>query len=286
MPDASPPDVQPPVGFEHLATETQLQILNESGLVTPHKRVYWATSGFFVCVPIMEQRYGRLAINHYFLASRAVRNVAIQVFYANNEFVVEPAQPTLLTMAPAANFLNSIVPRQGLTAMKSLGVDIQINDPDWRQVVASVAGHMESLERLTIVARYDVDDTVYDFGKPDTLDALRTLVDEKVWPVLSPGQKFKQLVVHIHSRAGSSLAGRDSRAEPTYFLERKDFVEGIDQRLVRESSSSNWDQLPHQSSFYQYIINNNGLVRDIHNNEFFEGMIKTSDVEHLIEGRF
>ncbi|KAK8140396.1 hypothetical protein PG984_000462 [Apiospora sp. TS-2023a] len=45
------------------------------------------------------------------------------------------------------------------------------------------------------------------FGKLDTLDTLRNLVDKKVWPVLSLGQRFQQLVVHIHSGDGSSLAG-------------------------------------------------------------------------------
>ncbi|KAK8135506.1 hypothetical protein PG984_003446 [Apiospora sp. TS-2023a] len=202
MSGSSSPVVQPLAGFEDLATETQIAILSQTDLITPYKRVHWDVTGFYLCVPDNVQHQGRLNLQAYFLASRAVRQIAIQVFYSNNEFVVEEAAPN--------------PPRYVLS------VGININDPDWRRVAGDVAPSMESLRTLTVVAKYDMDNTIYDFGALNTLIQLRHLVDQKIWPLHPVGEKFQQLVVHFHSGAGSWLAGRDPRFEPTYFLERKD----------------------------------------------------------------
>lgn len=224
----SPPAIQPLVGFENLATELQIDILSQTDLVTPYKRVGWGETGFYLCVPKDVQRPERVPLQCYFLASRAVRQVAIQVFYSSNEFVVEEAAPTSLAMSPAATFLNAIVPRQALNAIEVLSIGVRINDPDWRRVARDVAPSMNSLQTLTVVGKYDMDNNIYNFGDMKTLNQLRRLVEEKIWPMASVGDKFQQLVVHFHSGAGSWLAGRDARFEPTYFLEHKD--------LLKESS--------------------------------------------------
>ncbi|KAK8002090.1 hypothetical protein PG991_014312 [Apiospora marii] len=218
----NPPIAQPSVGFENLATELQIDILSQTDLVTPYKRVGWGETGFYLCAPNDVQRPERLSLQYYFTASRAVRQVAIQVFYSSNEFVVEEAVPTGLAMSPAATFLNTIVPRQALSAIEVLSIGVRLNDPDWRRVVDDVAPSMESLRTLTVVAKYDMDNNIYKFGDLQTLNQLCRLVEEKVWPKALVGEKCQQLVVHFHSGAGSWLAGRDPRFEPTYFLEHKD----------------------------------------------------------------
>ncbi|KAK8041454.1 hypothetical protein PG994_014461 [Apiospora phragmitis] len=251
---------QLPFGFQQLSFELQYEILGYTSLVAPYERVYYTNTGFCVCVSRQLARtIGPVNAREFFLASRAVQELAINVFYSKNEFVIEAAPPTAFAMAPAPRFLSSIVPPQGLELMKTLSVDTTMNDPDWRRVAGHVAPRMWSLRVLTIVARYDADDRIYDFGSMPVLNYLRRLVEEKIWPVMALDDRFEQLAVHLHSGAGSAIAGRDPRMEPVYFLERED--------------------TPEKSSFYKRINNNNnnnasnGLVRFAQRNGFVEGMV-------------
>ncbi|KAK8017382.1 hypothetical protein PG993_013708 [Apiospora rasikravindrae] len=259
MSSSNVPVAQDLADMNDLPTEMLIEILSQTSLVTPNKRVYWGPQGFYVQVHNLIQRYGPWRDPRpYFMLNRAIRVAAIDVFYRNNEFVVEAIPPSIpYTMSPASRLLGSVIPSQGLDVMKSLAVDIKIYDGHWRQIARRVAPTMRSLQTLTIVARYNSDSRVYRFQDMAVLNYLRRLVEARLWPLLTLDAAFRQLIVHIHSGLGSWIAGRDSRMDPTYFFEHKD--------------------LPAESSCWKHINNSNGasngMVRWAQRSDFVEGMV-------------
>ncbi|KAK8104460.1 uncharacterized protein PG998_011493 [Apiospora kogelbergensis] len=166
-------------------------------------------------------------------------------------------------MAPAPRFLKSIVPARAMKQLRSLTVDVEMTDPHWRFVAGNIGPKLEGLRSLTIVARYAMDENLYDFGSIATLESIRNLIEERVWPAATLGKLLEQFIVHVHSGAGSTLAGRDPRFEPTYFLEHKDLpaARGL-------SDGRSFSKLVERS--------NNGLVRDAARARFVESIVCTA----------
>ncbi|KAK8030433.1 hypothetical protein PG990_000167 [Apiospora arundinis] len=239
-----------------LPVELEIPILLLQASAT-NPRIHWGP-WFHSHLPDPLQR----AIN-----SDTLSDAAIDVIYQNYAFVVkaEPHNPG--TMASAPRFLETIVPAQGLAAMTSLAMEVEFNDADWPRVIRSVGPKLKSLRSLTIVARYEVDNTIYNFNSTAVLNQLCKVVDEAVWPMGALGHKFDQLIVHIHSGAGSWLAGRDTRMEPVFFFERADVN-------------------PNKSIVALINRSNNGIVRETPRKGFVEGIVPASLVENIVEGRF
>ncbi|KAK6835027.1 hypothetical protein PG987_009721 [Apiospora arundinis] len=236
---------------EDLPLDLQIPILLEKASAIPaHKRIHWGPH-FHSHLPATLQQ----AIN-----SDNLSVAAIDTIYRNYDFVVkdEPYKPG--TMAPAPRFLDAIVPPQGLAALSSLSIDFSFSDDDWRRVAWSVAPKLKSLRSMTIVARYETDETIYNFSSSEVLNQLCTLVNDAVWPMSTLGHQFDQLIVHVHSGAGSWLAGRDPRVEPTYFFERAEMNRG-------------------KSLGARVHDFNKGIVRETPREGFVEGMVSIASTQ-------
>ncbi|KAK8002417.1 hypothetical protein PG989_002136 [Apiospora arundinis] len=247
-----------PMGPKTQPSKPQLSVLlHQASTVPGCKQIHWGPR-FHSHLPHPLQQ----AIN-----SSELSDAAVDAIYRNFAIVVKAEPYKAGTMAPASLFLSTIVPPLGLAAMMSLCLDIEFNDKDWHRVARSVAPKMQSLRSLTIVARYHVDNNIYNFQSTAVLNKLCELVDQAVWPMATLGPHFEQLIVHVHSGAGSWLAGRDPRVEPIYFFERADLEKG-------------------QSIAAQVKKSNNGIVRETPREGFMEGIVPTSLVEDVIEQRF
>ncbi|KAK8002418.1 anaphase-promoting complex protein [Apiospora arundinis] len=260
-------DAVKPFRFMDLPIELQLDILERTSLIAPYSQVHWKPKGFYWAGGMTRGRRHLAYPSDLFLVSRAFRDLAIQVFFKNNGIILTKAPQLSLGLDPSSRFFLEIVPSRSLGFIKSLCLKVKMNSHTWPNVVTNISTHLTSLRTLTIVGKFDHDNTVYNFSNKATIDQVRALVLQRLWPITDLGASIQQLIAHLHSGSGNWHAGRTPYTEPTYFFEKKETTDC--------------------ESVQNYIDNtSNGVIRDIDGGLFVEGIIRTSLVEELIDDRF
>ncbi|KAK7955118.1 hypothetical protein PG996_015925 [Apiospora saccharicola] len=246
-------------------------ILEYTGLVTPHGIVYWSSRRGFYIQADPSSRRNFAKPTPVFLVNRDFRDMATRIFFRNNAIVLKQMSHTSLAMETPIRFLHSIVPPQALQFITTLTMKVKMVSHEWSQAAGVIAPRLTSLRTLTIVGQFNQNNNVYDFGAEITLDHLRTLVEQHLWPINQLSACVRQVAVHFHSGAGMILpgmwVGRIPGNEPTYFIEHKD--------------------TPENKSFRSSLVNGTDcLFRSHQCGDFIEGTVRFPLVEALINGRF
>lgn len=154
--------------------------------------------------------------------------MATKIFFKNNAIVLKKIEYTGLAIETPIRFFQSNAPPKTLQFITALTMNVKMGSRKWPQTASAIAPHLTSL-RDSRSSADSHNKNVHNFGSPATLDHLRTLVEQHLWPIKQLNATTRQLVPHFHSGAGVMLpgmwAGRIPWGEPAYVLEHKDTPE-------------------------------------------------------------